>query len=109
MIAVDLDKVLLEVCKGCNEEFSEEPCEPGFCMIRSAIEDVPVLTLDDLRPKGRWVPNEPESDVWFHCSECETDISTSWDYDCDQMWNYCPNCGADMRGYMSDGQRNQDG
>ena len=58
----------------------------------------PTLTIDDLRPKGRWVPNEPESDVWFHCSECETDISTSWDYDCDQMWNYCPNCGADMRG-----------
>lgn len=42
---------------------------------------------------GHWVSDE--SDVLFHCSECETQISTSWDYD-DLHWNYCPNCGAKM-------------
>ncbi len=45
---------------------------------------------------GRWVSDE--GDVLFHCSVCETQISTSWDYDCDEMWNFCPHCGADMRG-----------
>lgn len=66
--------------------------------LKEYLEKAPTLTLDDLRPKGRRGPNEPEGDVWFHCSECGTEISTSWNYDCDQMWNYCPNCGADMRG-----------
>ena len=113
MIAVDLDKVLLEVCKGCNEEFSEEPCEPGFCMIRSAIEDVPTLTLDDLRPKGRWVLGTVEPGCFtpggnrpWCCSECGN--VESWSLDAPRT-NFCHECGADMRGYMSDGQRNQEG
>lgn len=52
-----------------------------------AIDAVPVV-------HGRWVSDE--SDVLFHCSVCETQISTSWDYDCDEMWNFCPHCGAKM-------------
>ena len=44
---------------------------------------------------GRWISDE--GDVLFHCSECETQISTSWDYD-DLQWNYCPDCGAKMDG-----------
>ena len=70
----------------------------GMERVRDRVAEAPTLTLDDLRPKGRWEPNEPEGDVWFHCSECGAEISTSWDYDCDEMWNYCPSCGADMRG-----------
>lgn len=93
MIAVDLDKVLLEVCKNCNEEFSEEPCEPGCCRIRERLEKLPRVTLDDLRPKGRWEDGT--------CTNCgQVDFSKP---------NFCPNCGADMRGYTSDGQRNQEG
>lgn len=42
---------------------------------------------------GRWVSDK--ADILFHCSECETQISTDWDYD-DLVWNYCPNCGAKM-------------
>jgi hypothetical protein len=44
---------------------------------------------------GRWVSDK--ADILFHCSECETQISTDWDYD-DLIWNYCPNCGAKMDG-----------
>lgn len=44
---------------------------------------------------GWWVSDE--GDVLFHCSECETQVSTSWDYD-DLHWNFCPNCGARMDG-----------
>ena len=47
---------------------------------------------------GRWIPSDPDSDVWFYCSECETEIFTSWDYDEAEMWNFCPNCGARMDG-----------
>ena len=44
---------------------------------------------------GYWVSDK--ADILFHCSECETQISTDWDYD-DLIWNYCPNCGAKMDG-----------
>lgn len=66
-----------------------------WCLKVSDIEKVPTIDPESLRPKGRWVSDE--GDVLFHCSECETQISTSWDYD-DLHWNYCPNCGAKMEG-----------
>ena len=59
-------------------------------------------TLKEIKPvdavevvHGRWVSDE--GDVLFHCSKCETQISTDWDYD-DLTWDYCPNCGAKMDG-----------
>lgn len=64
-----------------------------FVSVFSTIEAEPVQ-------HGRWVSDEV--DVLFHCSVCETQISTSWDYDCDEMWNYCPNCGAKMDGDSHD-------
>lgn len=42
---------------------------------------------------GHWVSDK--ADILFHCSVCETQVSTDWDYD-DLSWNYCPNCGAKM-------------
>lgn len=101
MIAVDLEKVLLAVCQGCNEEFSEVPCEPGCCRIRERLEKLPRVTLDDLRPKGRWVDRE--------CTNCGCDALYNKGIPVPTYTEFCPTCGADMRGYMSDGQRNQDG
>lgn len=69
----------------------------GMEAAASACEKFPAA---DVAPmvRGRWIPAEPESDVIFICSKCETEISTSWDYDQAEMWNYCPNCGAKMEG-----------
>lgn len=64
-----------------------------FQTLKSYLENAPTLTLDDLRPKGRWEDGT--------CTNCgQVDFSKP---------NFCPNCGADMRGYTSDGQRNQEG
>lgn len=54
------------------------------------VHEVPTLDLDDLRPKGRWVCLEPEIGC-FACSECDHRILRA-------KCNFCPNCGADMRG-----------
>ncbi len=95
MRPIDLDKALLAVCSGCNEEFSEEPCEPGCCRIREKLENAPTLALDDLRPKGRWVKHsrysEPECDV------CGSGAAAGYD---EEPWEtpFCPFCGADMQG-----------
>ena len=46
--------------------------------------------------EGEWL--SVDGDVIFKCSICEGEISTSWDYDPDEMWSYCPRCGAKMKG-----------
>ena len=58
------------------------------------------------RPKGEWLPFEYGDDTWHKCSVCgiadkykgsmprpNGEIS-EWEY----VRNFCPNCGADMRG-----------
>ena len=72
--------------------------------VEQAIKDAPTVDAVEV-VHGRWVSDE--GDVLFHCSECETQISTSWDYD-DLHWNYCPNCGAEMDGDMDSYGHNAD-
>lgn len=63
-----------------------------------AISEMPTLTLDDLRPKGRWVKDRGR--CW--CSECRQGIKGStvnldlW-LDLSTL-PFCAFCGADMRG-----------
>ena len=43
---------------------------------------------------GRWVEKEKYTfGIMYDCSLCENRI-----LDNGNPWNYCPNCGADMRG-----------
>lgn len=49
------------------------------------------------RPKGEWLTNplaDNAGEGYFICSKCENDV-----YD---VSDYCPNCGADMRGDAND-------
>ena len=75
-------------CKGCVRYGTDLPCED--CVVKDAptVDAVEVV-------HGYWVSDK--ADILFHCSVCETQISTDWDYD-DLSWNYCPNCGAKMDG-----------
>lgn len=61
------------------------------------VEEQPTVDAVKVR-HGKWIPLNPNSDVRFYCSECETEISTSWDYDEADMWAHCPRCGARMDG-----------
>ncbi len=45
--------------------------------------------------EGEWI--SVEGDVIFKCSICDAEISTSWDYENDDMWGFCPCCGANMK------------
>ena len=41
--------------------------------------------------KGKWIENNGDvEEPFYHCSVCEWDAYT--------MWDFCPKCGADMRG-----------
>lgn len=43
------------------------------------------------RPKGEWLFKHNSSDIW--CSVCDENFD-----EIPQAFNFCPNCGADMRG-----------
>ena len=51
------------------------------------------------RKKGRWIITDTDS---CYCSECKKDpisfVNGSEFWWLDKMPNFCPNCGADMRG-----------
>lgn len=63
--------------------------EYGVEIINMAIE-----ALKSERPKGHWIGVEKLEDrpsyKWYRCSECEMLVES--------RVNYCPNCGADMKG-----------
>ena len=62
-------------------------------------DEIPTIDPESLRPQGRWVNDGvkvPNGVDWYHCSECG-----KWDVQ--PLTNYCPDCGADMRG-VDDGK-----
>lgn len=69
--------------------------------VRATIDSMP--TLEQKRKKGKWKgyndgdPNWQRDDgspIFLICSEChETVINNG-----SAHWNFCPNCGSDMRG-----------
>ena len=61
-----------------------------------------IKTLPTIQPKrGRWISADAMfGGVPFYCSECgENTRDTVMGK---PRWNFCPNCGADMRGEQDD-------
>lgn len=57
--------------------------------IIGAIEEQPSI---DIEPKrGEWIEQEDDYYHYWECSECGMGVGL------DDIRNYCPNCGADMR------------
>ena len=55
---------------------------------------------NDIRPKGKWIWDRHNGE--YYCSECkevQEDIKTVMGF---PDWNFCPNCGSDMRGEQDD-------
>lgn len=57
-------------------------------IIRGNLRNAPTI---EERKKGEWISNSPLS---MKCDQCGTTIG-DW---CWYYANFCPNCGADMRG-----------
>lgn len=68
--------------------------EAGISNAILRLENASTLTIDDLRPKGRWKPlpeDDREQMIGDQCSLCGYEHFGS-------RFNFCPHCGADMRG-----------
>ena len=51
----DLDALKKSMCKLCNQDYSDEPCEPSDCVFIRVINEMPSLT-----PLNEWVSVEDE-------------------------------------------------
>jgi len=62
--------------------------------------DIGIKALKNERKKGKWIKHEPFDKGHKNCNVCiECSVCGIWfGYDCYARTNYCPNCGADMRG-----------
>lgn len=70
------------------ERILEKVCAPTY-----AIHALALVKTADVAPvkRGRW---KEWAVQWRECSACRYRIQYSYAKDC----NFCPNCGADMRG-----------
>ena len=94
MRAIDGD----ELYKKLDEIRKEEVALYGvgnsiFCCTLSTalteINDAP--TIEPERKKGKWIRSSVKESMLWECDQCG--------YDCGaHSFNFCPNCGADMRG-----------
>ena len=63
--------------------------------IEVAPEHLEALTLAikalEERPQGKWLTHQTGYLLWEECDQCRAQVGTVG-------MNFCPNCGADMRG-----------
>lgn len=64
------DSLLKLICERCNEETSDEPCEPSDCWIREVIMEAPADSVDSVVHCGsckHYQPGEIFPDLKFCC------------------------------------------
>lgn len=51
------------------------------------------------RKKGKWIEQDDGWDgIYYECSECREAFTLMDGTPTDNLYNFCPHCGADMRG-----------
>lgn len=69
----------------------------GACRLGSAFDVIDELpSIQPQRMRGKWIP-QGWNDTYCKCSCCDAMYVTA-----EIPYNYCPNCGADMRGTAND-------
>ena len=99
MRLIDAD-ALMEVinCHCYPVQHDMTSIEPGMTRIGilQAIQEQPTVELE--RKKGKWIKAIDENGEAWSCSECTTEYIVDEMDEFPKWANFCPNCGADMRG-----------
>lgn len=81
---INLEVAIDELCENCFMRNCSHDCD-----VIKTLRKVPAADVQ-LMVKGEWL--EPDDDYgYLECSVCEERSPN------DEEWNFCPNCGADMR------------
>lgn len=69
---------------------------PDWCyaLIDVAIANMPTI---EERKRGKWIEHD-DGELSYYCSECGKHQYGNFSEISNGEFNYCPNCGADMRG-----------
>lgn len=60
-------------------------------------------TIEPERKKGEWIEQDDAWDgVYYECSVCKEPFTLIDGTPSENLYNFCPNCGADMRGNEHD-------
>ena len=93
--ALPTEKSQCALCQYNDLEWDEEPCES--CTMGGENNHFKPKEQPD-RKKGEWIPEFDGKFTggayWFSCSKCKRIVPEVRN----GGWNFCPNCGADMRG-----------
>lgn len=88
MRAIDADELLKLIPP-------EEVCS------RFAVKNAP--TIEPQRKTGKWIERDDGWDgVYYECSVCKEPFTLIDGTPSENLYNYCPNCGSDMRGEDDD-------
>ena len=93
----------------CNGKCLDEMrwCDDGYCPPVTRIKQLPSAQSERMR--GKWIKMSDVDGDYYVCDQCGEELpsytteSPTWDnpyppkYSIDKT-NFCPNCGADMRG-----------
>lgn len=99
MRLIDADALKRDICKYCNDVYSDEPCEPSDCEHMRIIDNQPTIDAVEV-VHGRWDDSGryqfPNGRKAIRCNICGCALSES-EYSLFN-WNYCPVCGTKMDG-----------
>ena len=90
MRAIDADELKIRLRVPCQKCTFNGTKFCKACEVNEFIDYIDSAPTVDKRPPGKWINKFIGGNECVMCSECELhfDIGT----------NFCPNCGADMKG-----------
>ena len=95
--AISREAAIKAECDVCAIGGGYDKCQ-YFMQGCNEIECIRVLPSVQPSRKGHWIEKEDfNGDTYYDCSECGESFCLMEGTPTDNLYNYCPNCGADMR------------
>ena len=88
---IDREALLLRIdCYGTNKFGMLDEDIRAFIKAQPAADVAPVI-------HAHWIEQEDRNlDTYYTCSSCKEDFDLIAGTPCENLYNYCPNCGAKM-------------
>ena len=82
------------IAKNPDKRYEKGMQDTIDCLVPQVIADVPSADVQPVK-RGKW--HHINNEGFIYCSECHKEAYWDTDYG-QQLFDYCPYCGADMRG-----------